>query len=140
MLGRWFRHGPVQALADNRNVLNRQGLSMRTLWVLARGEADDDTIRKNPYKHIKTKFQRTVTRELMTKVSVDPETTMRNKLGRWNLLGIPRVTARPCIEALAVLRRRSPPGLPRPSSGPFGTLGSLGDADSDVRGSSIKSR
>ena len=42
---------------------------------------------------------------------VDPETRMRSKLDRWNFSGIPRVTPRRCIGALAVLRRRSAPKI-----------------------------
>ena len=51
--GHWFRHGPVQTLADNRNVLNRQGLSMHSLWELAMGEAEDDTLGDSAYKKVK---------------------------------------------------------------------------------------
>jgi len=63
------------------------------------------------YIKTKKKFQRTVTKELGAKVSIDSKSRMRSKLDRWNLPGIPRVTASRCLEALAVLKRRSPPKI-----------------------------
>jgi len=107
----WYRHGPVQTLEDNRAALSLQGLTMSSLWAHARGEADDDTPGDVVFTKTKKKFQRTVTKELGAKVSVDSKTRMRSKLDRWNLPGNQRVTANRCLEALAVLKRRSSPKI-----------------------------
>jgi hypothetical protein len=105
----WYQLGPVQTLISNRDNLCRQGLTLIYLWNLARGEVDEDTTREAIFKKVKKRFQRTVTKELEAKAWVDPEKRMRAKLDRWNFPGNQKITSRRCIEALAVLKKRSSP-------------------------------
>ena len=89
----WFDNDPSQALEANKTKLEDQDILTQEVWEKAMGPLKEGDSYEDRLKKVKKNFQKTVLKEIKGKQSHGPATRMRHKLDRWNLPGIPRVTA-----------------------------------------------
>ena len=104
----WYRHGPVATLHGNNLMLDQCGLDSQELLRRAGWDSIDVADRVKGVRRVKKKFQRTVKKALFSKDRPDPVARVRHKLARWNLAGLPRVTASRCAKLLKDLKRLVP--------------------------------
>ena len=105
----WFCKGPIATLFDNSQRLDGLGLMSSELlrqagWNTTSHEHNDNEIRK-----VRKKFQSSVRAALHKRDQQDPVQRIRKKLDRWNLHGIPNITANRCALAFHKLKKLVPP-------------------------------
>ena len=103
----WFENGPVSTLHRNEEELRAKGIRCSQVCEELRDRSylDEDRIQRR----IKITFQKEVRLRIDKLGKVCAEDRMRHKLERWNLSGLPRVTAGRCITALRILKSSSTP-------------------------------
>ncbi len=100
----WFTKGPTSTLYSNSKSLEDQGLSSATLQEMAAGQLDPEEDRGTRFRRIRKKFQRITRVAIDDKTFIDPTERMRHKLDRFNLSGLPGLTASRCVRALYILK------------------------------------
>ena len=104
----WYRKGPVATLNDTSLSLDRLGLSSAELL----GQAGEEKSEKGGAPNlirVRKKFQKCVRLALGKKARPDAVARVRAKLCRWNLAGVPNITANRCTRTLDHLGRLVPP-------------------------------
>ena len=99
----------MQDMAQALQYLQDMGLSVEYLKDEAAGQMAEDTPPCTRFTKIKKCFQQTVRKELVEKVKVHPSVRMRFKLERWNLQGLPGLTAQRYVRYLQVVKKYLPP-------------------------------
>ena len=107
--GVWFRDGLLRQMRASETQLVEIGLSPSTLFKLAAGRSDDDEDSGTRNKRARKNYQKTIRKELLAKLRVDPVARMRFELERWNLTGFPGDTARRLLLSLVVVKAKLPP-------------------------------
>ena len=105
----WFSQGIIRSMHGGLIEAGDRGISIEQLKEKAAGPSEEEEQQGRRYKRMKKMFQKTCSKELDARLQSNPSARMRFKLERWELAGLPGITADRFPRALDDVRRYLPP-------------------------------